>query len=236
MVRYHRFRYVDRVIKMGTIVQTYFIAGTAFAIIYQARSFGNNAPCNALRTFVFFGRFSAVGSGRIIGICLIAFLFLGFSTLLVYDLRSYKNNKSRHHRKRKPRRARQHRSLPSASSSQQVPMHSLLPVSHCNGTLLVASQSSSTLPEAHKEEPDYDHAEIDTSVRRKEVNLDGNVIVRLTFVGIISVLMVVNTELLIHHNHPNYDDIKKWSFGQVSSHNDNRLPISCCITESWLPL
>ncbi|KAF7333036.1 hypothetical protein MVEN_02410000 [Mycena venus] len=160
----------------------------------QAASFGaDSAECNQEAIAVIFRPFSALRHGRILGWCIIGFMFVAYTTM------TFRDYTARIKQKLQKQKAREERT-PLPSVHQDPP------------TSEYFKRSDVPVPAAGKTTPRRQATYYGTATPL----IDRPLLVILFFILIIWAFLVLNTELVVHWYQPTQENsVSNWQFGQI---------------------
>lgn len=209
---FHRFPDRTKSLKLLSILQSYLIFAFVLILLFHARTFGNRVECNPRAVMVIFRPFSAVKASRILEIIIVLVVAL-YTSMTAIDylpprLKRFKQWFGRH------RRLSQddlEATRPIENDSTQisnaiirdiniVSRHVSRPVS-----LPCTIVDNTWMIDVLLESPIYD------------LNISGELCMKLVVILILWAVTVMNTELLILWNHLKQDPSAQtpWQFGQV---------------------
>jgi hypothetical protein len=211
--RYNRYRNSSTVVKLLAVVQSYLVLIIILAILGASPTFGSDRACNHDRRYVIFGPMNAVHAGRKVGLTLYSILTIAYTIVTYHD---YKHARVLRRLFLGTRRdAAGHLDSPlRQSSSDNGPMTVLN-----SATQQVTRNAASRIGEREQRHSLRVRATT-AKVKRAATNpglkpgIDGRILLYFILIVVGSALVIANTELLRHFNHPDDTD-QNWSFGQV---------------------
>ncbi|KAJ7799136.1 hypothetical protein B0H14DRAFT_2904250 [Mycena olivaceomarginata] len=182
------------ILQLVSVIQSYVIVAFAFAVIAKAASFGEDAECNREAVAVIFRPFSALRHGRILGWCIIGFMFVTYTIMTVRDYTARIKKKLQKKQEAPDERI----PLPSVRPDP-VPIQSF----KCSDNQIPAAGTATPKRRA-------------TYYGTATPLVSRPLLVTLFFIIITWAFLVLNTELTIRWYRPIRNDlVSDWQFGQI---------------------
>ncbi|KAJ7686443.1 hypothetical protein B0H14DRAFT_2422090 [Mycena olivaceomarginata] len=179
------------ILQLVSVLQSYVIVAFAFVVVGQAPSFGHSSDCNQDAIAVIFRPFSALNSGRIVGGTIVGLVVIGYTIMTVRDYTAQVLKKIGNKKQQAPLDPLPELKTPARPEFNRFPM-----------------PSDPTTPPLQRRSTIY--------APKSRALINYRLLFMLLCIVISWVFFVLNTELVIHWNHPTQADAgPSWQFGQI---------------------